>query len=94
LLGNPGHANGFAAVIWPIAFTYVYAKAVVDLAATLLRTGTLASFHDRMIELMTLIDLVGLSAICEKEAQYCGHLEHVHIKRTCIFASHASIASA
>jgi 2-methylisocitrate lyase-like PEP mutase family enzyme len=55
LLGNPGHANGFAAVIWPIAFTYVYAKAVVDLAATLLRTGTPASFHDRMIELMTLM---------------------------------------
>jgi hypothetical protein len=64
------------------------------ICATLLRTGTPASFHDRMIEFDDFNDLVGLSAIREKETQYYGHPEHVHKKRTCIFVSHASIASA
>jgi 2,3-dimethylmalate lyase len=71
---------GFAAVIWPNAFTYVYAKLASDLAAELLRTGTTTRFHDRMIEFEEFNDLVGLSKIRATEQRYYAHLEDAHLR--------------
>jgi methylisocitrate lyase len=73
---------GFAAVIWPTAFTYVYAKAASDLASSLLCTGTPADFHDRMIEFEDFNNLVGLPAIREKEQRYYGHFDDAHLRDT------------
>src|SRR5215469_1269663 len=73
---------GFAAVIWPTAFTYVYAKAASDLASSLLCTGTPADFHDRMIEFEDFNNLVGLPAIREKEKRYYGHFDDAHLRDT------------
>jgi 2-methylisocitrate lyase-like PEP mutase family enzyme len=71
---------GFAAVVWPNAFTYVYAKVASDLAAELLRTGTTSPFHDRMIEFEEFNDLVGLPKIRESEQLYYAHLEDAHLR--------------
>jgi 2-methylisocitrate lyase-like PEP mutase family enzyme len=71
-------AMGFAAVVWPNAFTYAYAKLATDLAADLLRTGTPAAFENRMIEFEEFNALVGLPAIREAEEQYYAHVEEPH----------------
>jgi 2,3-dimethylmalate lyase len=69
---------GFAAVVWPNAFTYAYAKTSTELAATLLRTGTTASFDDRMIEFEAFNNLVGLPAIRDAELRYYAHIQDVN----------------
>jgi 2,3-dimethylmalate lyase len=73
-------AMGFAAVIWPNAFTYAYAKLATDLAADLLRTGTPAAFEDRMIEFDEFNALVGLPAIREAEKKYYAHVEDPYLR--------------
>jgi 2,3-dimethylmalate lyase len=71
---------GFAAVVWPNAFTYAYAKLATELAAELLRTGTTSPFHDRMIEFEEFNDLVGLPKIRETEQRYYAHFEDAHLR--------------
>jgi 2-methylisocitrate lyase-like PEP mutase family enzyme len=66
---------GFAAVVWPNAFTYAYAKLATELATDLFRTSTTASFHDRMIEFEEFNDLVGLPEIREAEQRYYSHFD-------------------
>ena len=63
-------AMGFAAVGWPNAFTYAYARVARELAAELLRSGTPAAYDDRMIEFEPFNDLVGLPEIREAEKRY------------------------
>lgn len=71
---------GYAAVVWPNAFTYAYAKLVTDMAADLFRTGTTVSFHDRMIEFDEFNALVGLPAIRAGEECYYKHVDEVHLR--------------
>ena len=71
---------GFAAVVFPNVFTYAYAKLATDIATELLRTGTTAPFHDRMIEFEEFNDLVGLPRIREEEKRYYAHLEDPHLR--------------
>jgi 2,3-dimethylmalate lyase len=61
---------GFAAVVWPNAFSYAYAKTATEVATELLRTGTTAGFDDRMIEFDEFNELVGLPAIRDAEERY------------------------
>jgi 2,3-dimethylmalate lyase len=69
---------GFAAVVWPNAFTYAYAKTAQQLAVEIKRTGTTAAFDDRMIEFEEFNTLVGLAAIRKAEERDYGHLENAH----------------
>jgi 2-methylisocitrate lyase-like PEP mutase family enzyme len=69
---------GFAAVVWPNAFTYAYAKLATNLAAELLRTGTTAPFHDQMIEFEEFNELVGLPVIRDTEQRYYSDFEDPH----------------
>jgi 2-methylisocitrate lyase-like PEP mutase family enzyme len=71
---------GFAAVIFPNVFTYAYARLATDIAAELLRTGTTAPFHDRMIEFEAFNDLVGLIRIRDSEQRYYAGLEDAHLR--------------
>ncbi|MEI9979590.1 MAG: oxaloacetate decarboxylase [Edaphobacter sp.] len=71
---------GFAAVVFPNLFTYAYARLATDIAAELLRTGTTAPFHDRMIEFEEFNELVGLPKIREAEQRYYAHLEDPHLR--------------
>ena len=71
---------GFAAVIFPNVFTYAYARLATDIAAELLRTGTTAPFHDRMIEFEAFNDLVGLTRIRDSEQRYYAGLEDAHLR--------------
>ncbi len=71
---------GFAAVVWPNAFTYAYAKLATDLAAELLRSGTTLPFHDQMIKFEEFNDLVGLPKIRASEQRYYAHLEDPHLR--------------
>ncbi|MEJ0089633.1 MAG: hypothetical protein WDM80_07815 [Limisphaerales bacterium] len=73
-------AMGFAALVWPNAFTYAYAKLATDMAAELLRSGTTAAYHDRMIEFEAFNELVGLPAIRESEDKYYGHFDDAHLR--------------
>jgi 2,3-dimethylmalate lyase len=73
-------AMGFAAVVWPNAFTYVYAKLATNLAAELFRTGTTLPFHDQMIKFEEFNDLVGLPKIRASEQRYYAHLEDAHLR--------------
>ena len=61
---------GFAAVVWPNAFTYAYAKIATELAKELLSTGSTASFDERMIKFDEFNELVGLPKIRETEERY------------------------
>lgn len=71
---------GFAAVVWPNAFTYAYAKIATELANELLRTGSTASYDSRMIEFEEFNELVGLPKIRETEESYYSELEHPHLR--------------
>ena len=71
-------AMGFAAVTWPNAFTYAYARLATELAKVLLRTGTTASFDDRMMEFEEFNSLVGLPAIRQTEEKYYQHIAAPH----------------
>ncbi|HUC19740.1 MAG TPA: oxaloacetate decarboxylase [Acetobacteraceae bacterium] len=71
-------AMGFAALVWPNAFTYAYAKLATDMAAELLQTGTTASYDHRMIEFEAFNELVGLSKIRDSEMRYYQHIEDTH----------------
>jgi 2,3-dimethylmalate lyase len=71
---------GFAAVIFPNVFTYAYAKLATDIAAELLRTGTTAPFHNRMIEFEEFNALVGLPKIREAEQKYYAQFEDAHLR--------------
>jgi 2-methylisocitrate lyase-like PEP mutase family enzyme len=71
---------GFAAVIFPNVFTYAYARLATDIAAELLRTGTTAPFHDRMIEFEAFNDLVGLTKVRDSEQRYYAGLEDAHLR--------------
>jgi methylisocitrate lyase len=71
---------GFAAVIFPNVFTYAYARLATDIAAELLRTGTTAPFHDRMIEFEAFNDLVGLTRIRDSEQRYYAGLADAHLR--------------
>jgi methylisocitrate lyase len=71
-------AMGFAAVVWPNAFTYAYAKIAQQMAAEIMRTGTTAAFDDRMIEFEAFNALVGLPAIRDNEERYYAHLDDAH----------------
>ncbi len=71
---------GFAAVAFPNAFTYAYAKLATELAAELLRAGTTVPFHDRMIKFEEFNELVGLPKIRASEERYYAHLEDVHLR--------------
>ena len=71
-------AMGFAAVTWPNAFTYAYARLATEVAKVLLRTGTTASFDDRMMEFEEFNSLVGLPAIRQTEEKYYQHIAAPH----------------
>jgi 2,3-dimethylmalate lyase len=71
---------GFAAVVFPNVFTYAFAKLATDIASELLRTGTTAPFHDRMIEFEEFNELVGLPRIRQAEQRYYAHLEDAHLR--------------
>jgi 2,3-dimethylmalate lyase len=71
---------GFAAVVFPNVFTYAYARLATDIASELLRTGTTAPFHDRMIEFEEFNELVGLPRIRQAEQRYYAHLEDAHLR--------------
>ena len=71
---------GFAAVVFPNVFTYAYARVATDIASELLRTGTTAPFHDRMIEFEEFNELVGLPRIRQAEQRYYAHLEDAHLR--------------
>jgi 2,3-dimethylmalate lyase len=71
---------GFAAVVFPNVFTYAYARLATDIATELLRVGTTAPFHDRMIEFEEFNNLVGLPRIREEEKRYYAHLEDPHLR--------------
>jgi 2,3-dimethylmalate lyase len=71
---------GFAAVVWPNAFTYAYAKLATELAKELLSTGTTTSFDERMIKFDEFNELVGLPKIRENEDRYHSHIEGADIK--------------
>jgi 2,3-dimethylmalate lyase len=73
-------AMGFAALVWPNAFTYAYAKMATDMAAELLRSGTTAAYDDKMIEFEAFNELVGLPAIRNSEEKYYGHFEDAHLR--------------
>ena len=67
-------AMGFAAVTWPNAFTYAYARLATELARELLRTGSTASFDDRMIEFDEFNSLVGLPSIRQNKDKLYQHV--------------------
>ena len=67
-------AMGFAAVTWPNAFTYAYARLATELARELLRTGSTASFDDRMMEFDEFNSLVGLPSIRQNEEKFYQHV--------------------
>ena len=73
-------AMGFAAVVWPTAFTYAYAKLATEFANELFRTGTTSSQDDRMIKFEQFNDLVGLPKIREGEERYYSHFEDPHLR--------------
>jgi 2,3-dimethylmalate lyase len=75
---------GYAAVVWPTAFTYTYAKVATELAASLRRNGTPAPFHDRMIEFDEFNDLLGLPKIRANEKELYRHIEDVHLRGTSV----------
>ncbi len=66
---------GFAAVVWPNAFTYAYAKLATELAKELLATGKATSFDERMIKFDEFNELVGLPMIRENEERYYAPVE-------------------
>lgn len=43
-------AMGYAAVVWPKAFTLAYAKLAADFACELMRSGTTAAYHELMAD--------------------------------------------
>jgi len=53
-------AMGYAAVVWPNAFTLAYAKLAADFAAELLLSGSTAAYHEAMVEADTMDDLLCL----------------------------------
>ena len=67
-------AMGFAAVTWPNAFTYANARLATELARELLRTGSTASFDDRMMEFDEFNSLVGLPSIRQNEEKFYQHV--------------------
>jgi 2,3-dimethylmalate lyase len=71
---------GFAAVVWPTAFTYLYARLATDFANELFRTGATSSYDDRMIRFEQFNDLVGLPKIREGEERYYSHSEDSHLR--------------
>ena len=71
---------GFAAVVWPNAFTYAYAKLANELAKALLSTGTTTSFDERMIKFDEFNELVGLPKIRENEDRYYSRVEGADLK--------------
>ena len=71
---------GFAAVIFPTVFTYAFARLAMDISRELLRTGTIAPFHDQMIEFEEFNQLVGLPRIREAEERYYSHLGDAHLR--------------
>ena len=73
-------AMGFAALVWPNAFTYAYARLATDMATELLRSGTTAAYHDKMIEFEEFNELVGLPSIRQMEEKYYGHLDDAHLR--------------
>lgn len=68
---------GYAAVVYPNAFTYAYAELVTEIAKLLLETGTTESFSDRMIEFEAFNNLVGLSDVRDCEQRYYSDLDDV-----------------
>jgi 2-methylisocitrate lyase-like PEP mutase family enzyme len=54
---------GYAAVLWPNAFTLAYAKLTADLASELMRSGTTAAYHDLMAEPDAFDDLLHLPTL-------------------------------
>ncbi len=56
-------AMGYAAVLWPNAFTLACARLMADLAAELMRSGTTAAYHALMAEPDIFDDMLHLPAI-------------------------------
>ncbi|HUO40772.1 MAG TPA: hypothetical protein VMU34_24320 [Mycobacterium sp.] len=71
---------GFAAVAWPNAFTYAYAKVAGDFAKGLLRTGSTAGYDDKMIEFEEFNRLVGLPKIRAAEEHYYSEVKDPHLR--------------
>ena len=63
-------AMGFAAVVYPNVFTYLYAKVAMEAAGSLKRTGSIAELEARMVDFDAFNDLVGLSDIRAREKTF------------------------
>lgn len=62
---------GYAAAAYATACTYAMARAVQDLLAELLHTGSIAGCRQRMLTFEQFHELVGLREIREAEERYC-----------------------
>ncbi|MBI3499986.1 MAG: oxaloacetate decarboxylase [Proteobacteria bacterium] len=63
-------AVGFAAVAFPVGATYAVAQALTDYLGTLAREGTTTSIAAKLPDFETFNQLVGLSELRRREAQY------------------------
>lgn len=68
-------AMGFAVVAFPTVMTFAYAKAAMEAAEHLLRTGGIAGLEPRMIDFDAFHDLVGLPALRAAEERAHRHEE-------------------
>lgn len=61
-------AIGYAAVVYPTAMTYAITAAAQALAKIILQDGSTKAFQDRMVDFSAFNELVGLSALRQREA--------------------------
>mgnify|MGYP000636884970 FL=1 len=66
---------GFAVVAFPTVMTFAYAKAAMEAAEHLLRTGGIAGLEPRMVDFDAFHDLVGLPALRAAEERAHRHEE-------------------
>ncbi len=67
--GDQLQGMGYAAMVWPDAFTFAYAKVAGDLAAEMMRSGTTAAYHGLMVDADEFDSLVGLPATMKANDQ-------------------------
>lgn len=61
---------GYNAVVFPVTATYAYAKAMIDLMATIKADGDSRGFQDRMLDFDQFAELIGLEELRNLENGY------------------------